>query len=93
MKIKTPGLTVRKIGTYAPGDGAESQFVPRNIVFGEQPGLQAFCSGREIGIEEPRAVEKMNLINVRDADQREQGVDFNARAGFLECFPEGGLLG
>lgn len=92
MKIKTPGLAVSKIGHQAAGDGAESQFVPWDIFFGEQPSLQAFGAGRKVSVEKSCTVKQVNLINMRDADQREQGVDFSACAGFLERFPEGGLL-
>ena len=73
----------------AVSDAAEGDLAPRNVNRRQQGDLETFIPGRMIRCGEAATIEKMNLIDVRDADHRKWRIDDDSRAGLLMCFATG----
>src|SRR5262245_13810151 len=64
-------------------DGAEGDLLPRNLALAEQRDLQGLLPGREIAVEQLRAVEDVNLVDGGDREQREHLAQLDPRLRLL----------
>ena len=90
---KTTGCSVGEIGAQAECDALKSQRLPGNILFSEQDGLQCFHTGCEITLQQAATIKQMHLTDVRNIDQREEFLNTDMGAGFLQRFPLGRFAG
>src|SRR5258708_1476679 len=74
-------------------DGTESDLGPRDVGLVEQRDLQRFLARLEFEVEQPRAVEKVYLVDARHRDHAEWRAELDPRAGFLEGLAQRGLAG
>ena len=72
------------IVVQCPDDGRKGEIVPRDSIPIEQRHFFAFLAGRAIGGQQPCPVDELHLADARNVVDREQGVDFDIRRGFLE---------
>ena len=66
-------------------DAAKGNFLPWNVCFSKQGGFEAFNARRVVAVKHSPAVKEVNLIDVRNVDQRKKRVDLHLRTGFFEC--------
>ena len=79
--------------TQRLGDRAESDLLPGNLPFAEQPDFQGFLAGGEIAVEKTGAVEDVDLVHVRHRQKREHLAQLDARLCLFQRFPQRGLRG
>ena len=91
MKAEAAGAPIGKVGVETVLYTGKREFVPRDVGFGKEFGLETFRPGREVGIEQLPPVEEVNLADFRNVDQGKQVVDLDARAGFFMGFAQSGL--
>lgn len=91
MKIVDAALTIIKVALKADGHATERQLFPRQFLGFEQGYLQALLACRVISRGQSSAVEKMNLVDVREADHGEWRIDEDLRASLLKGFPASGI--
>ena len=93
MQDETTGPTVGKIGFKAQPDTAEGDLVPGNVGLRKKSSLKAFGPWPEIGILQTAAIEKVDLTDGRQVNERKQSVDLDARASFFSGLTNGRLKG
>lgn len=106
--MDTPNVVGRVSGGLAEGDAArvspraqrpmdrgERDLVPRNLVRGEQPNLQAFNARTERGrpyVAKPGAEDDLHLADPGDAEDAENALDRDDGLGFFQCLSRGALF-
>ena len=87
--VKRAGGAVGEEEAQRLADGRERDFVPRNFAFLEELHFEALLAGVDVDVEQARQIEEMHLMHMRHVQQREEALDLDARAGFLERFAGG----
>src|SRR3569832_901899 len=86
MKVECAGAAVVEILFQRRTHRAESDVVPGDLGFGEEPGFERFDAGLKVEIEQPGAEHEVHLIDMRQVVQGIQAAHFDARAGFFPGF-------
>lgn len=88
VEMECPATACGKILFQADADAAKRDFFPRDVFFSEKCCFKAFDARRELGFCQPGPVKEMNLIDVRQVDERKKRVDVDACTGFFKSFAE-----
>lgn len=70
----------------AKRNAAKGDVRPRNVVHADQCDFQAFFAGQVVWGAQATAIEKVDLVDMSDADHRKRRVDDDFCAGFFQCF-------
>ena len=93
MKAEEAGLTIRQITLEAEAHAAEGEVSPGNLGWRQQCDFETFLAGSEVWAAETSAVEKMDLMDVCNADHRERRVNRHPRPSFLVSLAYGRIRG
>src|SRR2546427_7854604 len=72
VKTERPRLAVGIEVTQRRRDRAEGDFLPGNLALLEQPDLQGFLARGEVAVEQPGAVEDVDLVHVGHRQKRDR---------------------
>src|SRR5579859_1814725 len=72
-----------------PMDGGEGEVVPGDLVPGEEPDLETLGTRLEAGLSQSCSVDHLDLADPGNVIDREQALDRDAGAGFLEGLARG----
>ena len=89
MQRVVAGGAVGKEKAQRLAHGGERDLVPGNFAFVEELHFETFLAGVDVDVEQTRQVEEMHLMHVRHVQQREQALDLDARARFLQRLARG----
>jgi len=84
VKAETAHPPVEEIPSQRAADGPERDLLPRDFRFLEEAHLQAFGPGAELQVQQARAEHHVDLRDLRQADDRVERAELDARVGFLE---------
>ena len=65
--------------------------MPGDVLRQEEANLQTLLAGLICGSSHLSPVEKVDLVDVSDADDREGSIDVDVGTGFLDGFPSRGV--
>lgn len=77
----------------AVGHAPESQVLPWNFFRFDQDNFEALLAGGMFDGGQAAAIEKVDLVDMGDADHGKWGVDNDICPSFLKGFPNGGFAG
>eukprot|EP00825_Cyclidium_porcatum_P010985 TRINITY_DN1560_c0_g1_i1.p1 TRINITY_DN1560_c0_g1~~TRINITY_DN1560_c0_g1_i1.p1 ORF type:complete len:250 (-),score=-9.30 TRINITY_DN1560_c0_g1_i1:5-754(-) len=86
VKAKVARCSIGQITLQAQADTAKGQTFPGDFRRGKKCHLQAFVARRIVWPFQASPVKKMNLIDVRNADQGKRCINENVGACFFLCF-------
>ncbi len=93
MKAEATSQPLLKIKLDTASNTAKSEFLPGDIAGGEQRYFKAFLACQIVRRGQFATIEKMDLVDVGNAEHGEWRIDGNVGAGLLECFPPCRLCG